>query len=143
MSNWEKAVYAALAMAAIYFVFAWSTSSGDVSWWEAPRVAMVISGISLVLWNLVPDANETPIDTKPRSRRWRQLVFGIAVAAAAIFSPLPFGSRSGIGWQNPFSGVCLPNWISEGNELPDSSPPAKPPGPADARWLCRRSTSEL
>ena len=34
MSNWEKAVYGALTAAGIYFVFAWSTSSGDVSWWE-------------------------------------------------------------------------------------------------------------
>jgi hypothetical protein len=117
MSSIEKAVYAAIAAAAIYLVFAWATAcSGSISW-ELIRFAIVISGCGLVLWNLVRDADETLTESASRSRRLRLLLLGLAVAAAAILSPLPFAPPAGISWHYLLystNGTTLPN----GSTLP-------------------------
>jgi hypothetical protein len=105
MSNSEKAVYAALAAAAAYLVFAWSTASPGYLIWEMLRFAIVISGVGLALWNLVRDADETLTEPGSRSRRLRWLLLGLAAAGAAALSPLPFGSPRGISWHNLCSTI--------------------------------------
>jgi hypothetical protein len=90
MSFEEKVIYGLLAAAAAYLVFVWSTASGSFVPWEVPRTGAILFGLGLALWSLVPYPDETLTSAGSRPSRRRHLLLGLAVAVAALLSPLPF-----------------------------------------------------
>jgi hypothetical protein len=81
--------------AAAALVIEWSVTSAGIDVCAALRSCVLAFGTGLALWNLIPGSDETLLDGGSRPLRLRLLLFGIALALAALF--MSFSARC--GWE--------------------------------------------
>ena len=79
--------------AAAVLVIEWSVTPAGIDVCTALRSCVLVFGTGLSLWNLIPGSDETLLDRGSRPLRLRLLLFGIALALAALFEP--FTARCG------------------------------------------------
>lgn len=85
-------VIGALVVAVVLLVLAWSATPAGLDLFEMLRVAVFAFGAVLVVWNLVPGADESLTNSGPRALRLRQFLLGLAIAVAAVLAPRPWPS---------------------------------------------------
>ena len=82
-------------LAAVVLIIESSVTPAGIDVCMALRLCVLAFGAGLALWNLIPGSDETLMERGSRSLRLRLLLFGIALALAALFIPL--SARCGAG----------------------------------------------